>query len=187
MAYFGVYLSLCSVLLPLHPRITKLVPGYDYLALKAALGHDPLHAHLASWAQLATRAALAAFFLLGAASVCWSRVRLGHHTRAQVLAGAGLGSAVAAVWLCGWLGVDEFGRAVRREAWAGRVLEGLAKVGVPGWVTGGLAGKGQVVERVVTESVIVVKRAWDGGRWDAVRAVDPRTLPIWTTRWKGEL
>ena len=187
MAYFGTYLSLCSLFLPLHPRVTKLVPGYDYLALRAALGHDPLHARVADWAQLATRAVLAAFFLLGAGSVCWSRVRLGHHTRAQVLAGAGLGTIVAVGWLGAWLGVEQFGRAVHREGWAGEVLGWLGGVGVPGWVTGGVAGLGQKVEAAVVSSVLVVKEAWDAARWDGVKAVDLKALPVWTTRWREEL
>lgn len=187
MAYFGVYLSLCSLFLPLHPRVTKLVPGYDYLALRATLGDDPFNAQVANWAQLATRAALAAFFLGGAGSVCWSRVRLGHHTRAQVVAGASLGSLVAVAWLAVWMGLPEFGRATHTTAWTDKALVQLGKVGVPVWVSSGFASTGERIEAVVVESVLVVKEAWDRSQWEGVKAVKLQSLPVWTTRWKSEL
>lgn len=187
MAYFGVYLSLCSLFLPLHKRVTALIPGLDYLALKAAVGEDVWQAALYDYTQFATRAALAAFFLGGAASVCWSRVRLGHHTRAQVIAGASLGAVVATAWLATYLGLARFGEVTGTTQWTAPLLAKLGELGVPARLTAGFTSQGQKVEDAVMGSVWEVKKAWDEGRWEAVRAVDPRSLPVWTTNWREEL
>lgn len=109
IAFFGTYLSLISLSLPFHPRL----PFLDFFA--RLVGSED-----------ALRYAMAAVWIGGAASVCWSRVRLGHHTRAQVFVGAALGATVATVWLAGWMGTDASLGMGRYEGIGGEVVrEGL--------------------------------------------------------------
>lgn len=151
IAFFGTYLSLSTLLLPLHPRVTSLLPFWSALG---ELG------------QQTTRVALAEVWLAGAGAVCWSRVRLGHHTPAQVLVGATLGSAVAVVWLSLWVGLKEVG--VVRE------VEGM-----PGWLWGGFKEQGIIWERAVEDAIFAAVEAWEGGGWEALKAL--RGFPVVAT------
>lgn len=92
IAFFGTYLTLASLFLSFHPRLVSLLPS--------------AHQHWIEQQAVAAfvRLALAAFWITAAASVCWSRVKLGHHTPEQVIVGASLGAAIAVVWLTVWQG-----------------------------------------------------------------------------------
>lgn len=86
IAFFGVYLSLCIAYIKPHPRflpnlLSRREDSEDF--------------------SLPVRLALTAAVLYGTYSVCWSRIRLTYHTKAQVVAGAGVGAtlAIAAFWL----------------------------------------------------------------------------------------
>lgn len=95
IAFFGTYLTLASLCLPFHPRLLSLLPNANHLVEQRATA-------------LAVRWSLAVLWTTAAASVCWSRVKLGHHTPAQVLVGALLGSVIALIWLSLWLGSDDY-------------------------------------------------------------------------------
>lgn len=158
IAYFGVYLALSTLLLSLHPRFTSLLPFYDSIAARALTDGPSL---LSTWTHSGTRLFLALFWVAGAASVCWSRVRLGHHTPAQVFAGAALGSAVAAVWLALWLGLEEVGVA--------RLVGGSQEW--PKWLLGGARETGLRWERAVEDAAFVVFEAWESGNWADLQAL----------------
>jgi dolichyldiphosphatase len=171
IAYFGTYLSLSSILLPLHPRVTSLFPFYSYLAPLGPGAVEPsFWRNLATeWGERVTRLSMATFFLAGAASVCWSRVRLGHHTPAQVLVGASLGSAVALTWLLLWLGVTEAGTL------GGFGVTGLGGM-VPGWLVGGIREQGMVWERAVEDAMFVAFEAWQDRNWKGLKTL--RSFPV---------
>jgi membrane-associated phospholipid phosphatase len=80
IAFFGVYLSLCIWNLRPHPRF-----------LPHLLSRHGDSGDFSPVVRLFLTSAVA----FGAISVCWSRVRLTYHTKAQVIAGAGVGSAIA--------------------------------------------------------------------------------------------
>ncbi|GAA5823664.1 hypothetical protein JCM11251_000717 [Rhodosporidiobolus azoricus] len=177
IAFFGTYLSLSSLLLPLHPRVTALLPFYDrFSSLASTLG--PGAAQSSFWAkhfvgvfgQRATRVGLAAFFLAGTASVCWSRVRLGHHTKAQVLVGAGLGSTVALAWMSLWLGADGLSTLTRRDLHRILVERGAA-IGwsVPSWLLTGLKAPAMVWERAAEDACFVLMEAWKDMSWEELK------------------
>ncbi|KAK4702307.1 dolichyldiphosphatase, partial [Phenoliferia sp. Uapishka_3] len=168
IAFFGVYLSLSTLLLPLHPRVTSLLPFWDFLATRA-VAEGP--SHLVRWGQMGTRAVLAFIWVAGAGSVCWSRVRLGHHTRAQVLAGIALGSTVAVVWLGLWLGGEQLGLSV--------------KSGWPSWVAGGVRQRAFVLERVVEDAATVLLEAWRSKDWTKLHQL--QVIPIFSAFYKDEL
>jgi dolichyldiphosphatase len=182
IAFFATYLSLSSLLLPLHPRVTSLLPFYDrFSTLSSALG--PGAAQHAFWRHFAgelgqrgTRIALAGFFLAGGASVCWSRVRLGHHTRAQVLVGASLGSAIALGWMSLWLGVDGWSSLTGRDLQ--KLLFESSSVGrqAPGWLLRGVKEPAMVWERAVEDSLFVVIEAWKEGRWEGLKEL--KSFPL---------
>ncbi|BGP15238.1 hypothetical protein JCM10213_000809 [Rhodosporidiobolus nylandii] len=181
IAFFGTYLSLSSLLLPLHPRVTALLPFWNrFSTLAAAVG--PGAAQHLFWrhfsgalGQRLTRVVLAAFFLGGSASVCWSRVRLGHHTRAQVVAGASLGSLIALVWMSAWLGAEGW------STLSGRDLQGMllaSRVGsvAPTWVLRGVKEPAMVWERAAEDSLFVLMEAWRERRWDVLKEL--RSFPV---------
>lgn len=82
----GTYLVLASLLLQPHPRFASLFHGF-----------------LNPWSLLHKLVCAALSFAL-AISVWWSRVRLGHHTTAQVIAGGVLGGALALTAFIQWQG-----------------------------------------------------------------------------------
>lgn len=93
IGFMGTYLVLSSLLLLPHPRL-KLH--------RVAIGsfEEP-----SSW-TLAHRTASCLLFGTLAYSVWWSRVKLGHHTTAQVVAGGMLGCTIALLAFVEWQGQD---------------------------------------------------------------------------------
>ncbi|GAA6008898.1 hypothetical protein JCM11491_003825 [Sporobolomyces phaffii] len=160
ISFFGVYLSLSSLLLPLHPRFTSLIPLYDRFVPSASPVPASLYSHhLTSHPfERTVRLALAAFFIFGSASVCWSRVRLGHHTRAQVIAGASLGSTIAFAWLSIWLGLDGWSQLVGRDLV--HSLPAIFRLHVPALAVTGLREPGQLLERAGEDLVWVLLETW---------------------------
>lgn len=181
IAFFGAYLSLSSILLPLHPRVTALLPFWNRFssAAASALGPGAVQSSFwtyfaGAWGQRAIRLGLAAFFLAGSASVCWSRVRLGHHTSAQVIAGATLGSTIALVWISMWLGLDGW------SALLGRDLVGL--VGgraVPRVLVQGVKVPALQWERAAEQAGLVALDAWQTRDWDRLNAIRDVSIPHW--------
>lgn len=87
IAFFGVYLSLCIAYIKPHPRflpnlLSRREDSQDF--------------------SFPVRVALTAAVLYGTYSVCWSRIRLTYHTKAQVVAGAGVGGTLAILALWVW-------------------------------------------------------------------------------------
>mgnify|MGYP002477546513 CR=1 FL=1 len=191
IAFFGTYLSLSSLLLPLHPRVTSLLPFWDRFATVAETTLGGPGAAQASfwryaagaWGQRITRVALAGLFLAGTASVCWSRVRLGHHTRAQVVAGASLGSLIALGWMSLWLGLEGWSTLVGRDL--GRVLVGVTGRSAPEWLVHGIKEPAAVWERAGEDAAWVVLEAWKTRRWDVLQEL--RSFPLTGRRAGGEL
>ncbi|KAJ8294516.1 Lipid phosphate phosphatase gamma [Rhodotorula toruloides] len=176
IAFFGTYLSLSSLLLPLHPRVTSLLPfwnRFSNLATTRGLGaaQKSFWRHMAGeWGQRVTRILLALCFLAGTASVCWSRVRLGHHTKAQVIAGASLGSTIALAWMTLWLGLDGW------STLSGKDLEnvvagfaGGAGKAVPTWLIHGVKEPAIVWERAAEDAAFVALEAWETRRWEGLK------------------
>lgn len=181
IAFFGTYLSLSSLLLPLHPRVTALLPFWDRFAAATATALGPGAAQSSfwtyfagAWGQRATRFGLAAFFLAGSASVCWSRVRLGHHTPAQVIAGASLGSAIALVWMSIWLGLDGWSTLL------GRDLVGMAShAPIPQLLIDGVKVPALEFERAAEEAGSIALEAWRGGQWSKLAQIRDVPVPTW--------
>ncbi|GAA5832475.1 hypothetical protein JCM5353_003250 [Sporobolomyces roseus] len=179
IAFFGVYLSLSSLLLPLHPRLTSLIPLYDQYVPFTHSTSSLYDYHLTSHPlERIVRLLLASFFIFGSSSVCWSRVRLGHHTKAQVLAGAGLGGTIAVVWLSIWLGIDGWslilGKNLRNTVaslFAGEVVKRL-----PSLAFSGLKEIGETWERAAEDAAFLVVESWKDGKWDALKEL--RRFPI---------
>lgn len=87
ISFFGVYLSLCIAFLKPHPRFLP------HLLSRTEDSQD-----LSPLARLV----LTSSVLYGTVSVMWSRVRLTYHTRAQVIAGAAVGSTIALACFALW-------------------------------------------------------------------------------------
>ncbi|KAF7322961.1 Galactose oxidase [Mycena chlorophos] len=86
VSFYAVYISLAAIFLPLHPSLPATARWFPVIATP--------------WAVV----------------VIASRIWLGHHTIAQVVAGAGWGSFCALVAMRLWRGwLDEYGRVV--ETW----------------------------------------------------------------------
>ena len=87
-------------------------------------------------------------------SVWWSRVRLGHHTVAQVAAGASIGVIAACMALPLWMGPD----------WIGQRF-GLSPEEL-GWMTWivpeeGWSLYGKMAERVAEDLAFVMMECWE--------------------------
>jgi dolichyldiphosphatase len=79
-----------------------------------ACAYLPLHGSLVTGSPF-IRTLTPVVVLPWAATVLASRVWLGHHTWAQVFAGAALGLVFGALWFEGWTrGVNEYGWMVER-------------------------------------------------------------------------
>ncbi|BGP54768.1 hypothetical protein JCM8202v2_002355 [Rhodotorula sphaerocarpa] len=187
IAFFGAYLSLSSLLLPLHPRVTALLPFWDSLSSTATSALESGGPPSSVWnlfagtgGQRATRLGLAAFFLAGSASICWSRVRLGHHTPAQVIAGASLGATIALAWMSLWLGLDGWSVLLGRDLFA--MTSGVP---VPSLLMRGVKGPALLWERAAEEVGLVALEAWRSRRWDKLAEVRNVPIPAW--RATGEL
>ncbi|KAE8250654.1 hypothetical protein A4X13_0g4519 [Tilletia indica] len=102
ITFMGLYLSLCFLLLPLHPSIP--VPS--------ALTNPPPSSSTSSSgliSDLGVRMGYAAFTAMFPAIVIWSRIALGLHTPAQCGVGALLGAFNAVVLFTGWNGMRVWG------------------------------------------------------------------------------
>ncbi|KAI5476007.1 dolichyldiphosphatase [Pseudohyphozyma bogoriensis] len=149
IAFFGAYLALSTALLPLHPRIASLNPAQEQIM---SLVDDQVGAVLAK----TTRGVIAAWWVIAAGTVCWSRVKLGHHTPAQVLAGASLGSVIAMMWLVLWIGVGEF----------------VPQSVEVGWLRTGVREQGMVWEHAVEDAIMLAVEAYvRGGVREAVEVL----------------
>jgi len=171
IAFFGVYLSLSSLLLPLHPRLTSLIPFYDQYVPVTHSATSLYDYHLTSRPlERIVRLLLASFFIFGSSSVCWSRVRLGHHTKAQVLAGAGLGGSIALVWLSIWLGIDGWslilGKNLRNTL--ANLVGGEVVRRLPDLAFSGLKEQGEMLERVAEDAAFLALESWREGKWDGL-------------------
>lgn len=145
IAFFAVYLALTLLLLPLHARLA---------ALALQLPRNPPQQ------ETPIRVALAAIVLSSAGAVCWSRIKLNHHTPPQVLAGIALGSLVALAWLTLWVGVVPAARSVGLGEI--RWIEGYA----PAFVLGGLREEGEKVEAAIRDAMGIAEGWRREGRTD---------------------
>lgn len=188
IAFFGVYLALCLLLLPIHPRVSAILPGYGLVHSVEALAYAVEQGRAApqgvrttlqertrgeGWKDAVgegTRAGFAGFVLLSAAAVMWSRIRLGYHTKAQVIAGASLGSLVAIGWFFLWTGFTVPTDLVPYlpSEWL-RSESGSTAGDV---VLGGAKDTGALVERAAEDAVYVLLEAWQRRdvriAWDGV-------------------
>lgn len=147
IGFMGTYLVLASLLLAPHPLLTRL-------------SETPAH-----------RCASAGLAALLAVGVWWSRIRLGHHTTAQVVAGGTLGSSMAVVAFVQWEGLAWLSsqqtallpRELLRSAWVERVFSH------DGWRV-----VGRQLKRIAEDAIFAALDAWKsrdvGLLWDA--AVD---------------
>ncbi|SCZ97785.1 BZ3500_MvSof-1268-A1-R1_Chr7-3g09586 [Microbotryum saponariae] len=158
IAYFGTYLTLSSLLLPFHPRISSLVPLYVHIV---KLGSDKFIS-----GENLIRLSLACLFVVGASSVCWSRIRLGHHTRAQVIVGASLGTGVACVWFVLWIGVDQALELTSRirTGWRTGHFK-LAYPWIPTPIWDGVHEYGTGWERIAEDTLLLSLEIWASGEW----------------------
>ena len=116
IAFFGVYLSLCIWNIKPHHR----------LLFRAFSRHGDRD----DFSPL-VRLLLTASVLYGSASVCWSRVRLTHHTPAQVIAGAAVGSLIALLAFWNW----QTNLATQWAPFAEGAVEDLLLVSLESWQT----------------------------------------------------
>jgi dolichyldiphosphatase len=133
ISFFGVYLSLCIARLKPHPRFLP------HLLSRRGDSND---------FSLPIRALLTAAVLYGAVSVMWSRVRLGHHTPAQVIGGASVGGSLACI--CFWVWQTTLSSYAPL---AERTVEGLMLLGLESWQTGSL--------QPLTSNVLALKAEWE--------------------------
>ena len=161
IAFFAVYLSLCLLLLPLHPRLVSLFAKFA--------SNNPTTTLLDERKIQAIRVGLATILVTTAGAVCWSRVKLGHHTSAQVLAGIALGGLVALGWLILWVGVDAPLKSVtitiRGEKW------GLRRYGAHG-----LREAGTELDSALEHVVHTVMTAWKENGIAGVKSINYRVL-----------
>jgi dolichyldiphosphatase len=140
ITFMGVYLALISL---------AALDGGDPQSL------SPYPPSSAAAHPLAVRVAWALCSLGFAGAVCWSRVRLGHHTPAQVVVGSSLGALTAIVAFRVWFGGDG---GVR---WSG------------------LRPPAARLEAALEDVCWIALEAWQSGDWNALR----RTLL--DTDWKA--
>ncbi|CAD6892457.1 unnamed protein product [Tilletia controversa] len=105
ITFMGLYLSLCFVLLPLHPSVP--VPSALTNPSPASPSSSGSTNGLVS--DLSVRLGYAAFAAMFPAVVIWSRIALGLHTPAQCGVGALLGAFNAVLLFTGWNGMRVWG------------------------------------------------------------------------------
>jgi len=129
ITFYGVYLLLVCLLLPIHQKMTRLLPGTGIgtggpeAAVYTRVRNNQKDS-FSSWAhetqgEQATveseeglsrllntmlRLLYGSTFILIAVVVCWSRIKLGHHTLKQVIAGASIGGMIGVAWFGIWTG-----------------------------------------------------------------------------------
>ncbi|KNZ47496.1 hypothetical protein VP01_635g7 [Puccinia sorghi] len=129
ITFYGVYLLLACLLLPIHQRMTSLLPGTvietggpEVTVYSRARnnqkdsfsnwaheipGGQPTAESVEGLSRLLNaflRLLYGSTFILIAVVVCWSRVKFGHHTLKQVIAGASIGGMIGAAWFGIWTG-----------------------------------------------------------------------------------
>ncbi|SGY54963.1 BQ5605_C006g03939 [Microbotryum silenes-dioicae] len=159
IAYFGTYLTLSSLLLPFHPRISSLIPFYVHIV---KVGSDKFIS-----GENLIRLSLACLFVFSASSVCSSRIRLGHHTKAQVIVGALLGTGVACVWFVLWIGVDrafELTSRIGGTRWRNGHFK-LAYPWIPAFFRDGVHEYGTGWERIAEDTLLLSLEIWASGDW----------------------
>ncbi|OAV97165.1 hypothetical protein PTTG_02754 [Puccinia triticina 1-1 BBBD Race 1] len=127
ITFYGIYLLLVCLLLPVHQRMTGLLPGSEVGGRGGGVQHTRTRNNekdvLSSWAETLgsegivesgeestslpnaiLRLIYGSIFILIAVVVCWSRIKLGHHTHKQVIAGAAIGGLIGVIWFGIWTG-----------------------------------------------------------------------------------
>lgn len=169
ISFFGIYLFLSVIFLPFHPRLLPIfspfVSSQTLLVLLHQAG-DEDWATSGQASRLTSRLIRFFFglgFLLASTAVCWSRVRLGHHTPAQVLAGALVGTLIAGIWFSLWVGV-RFNMDLSSGITTAPMITSSQRHGLGEW--------GDQLERVAEDSSYLLLEAWqmrDGGLvWDGL-------------------
>lgn len=137
IGFMATYLTLACIFLLPHRRLQRLL---DMARVPAEW----------SWLERAGFSTLAIGF---ASSVWWSRVRLGHHTPAQVAAGAALGSTVALYFFGFWHGSNWL---TSRNTLLSHLpmLQTLT-------LNGGLREQGLLLERILEDAAVLCLEAWE--------------------------
>lgn len=127
ITFYGVYLLLVCLLLPIHQKMTSLLPGTRRGTGSSEAVYTQTRNNqkdgFSSWTQPSGRESMVepveglpsllnAFlrliygftFILMAVVVCWSRIKFGHHTLKQVIAGATIGGIIGVAWFGIWTG-----------------------------------------------------------------------------------
>ncbi|KAA1075815.1 hypothetical protein PGT21_027483 [Puccinia graminis f. sp. tritici] len=129
ITFYGIYLLLVCLLLPIHPKMASLLPGNGIAEGNTEGIHTQTTSNnqkdfLSSWVNtmggeegtfeslgdspsllnVFLRLIYGSVFILIAVVVCWSRIKLGHHTHKQVIAGAGIGGFMGVIWFGIWTG-----------------------------------------------------------------------------------
>lgn len=175
ISFFGTYLSLSTLLLPIHPKLITLLPFWKYFntgSSSARLG------------EIVTRSIIAGGWIIGAGLVCWSRIKLNHHTFKQVLVGALLGSLVAVVWLSLWLGLEDITTRLRLDTSFRDIIIGNERI--PQVLREGLQELGKVWGVVIEDTFWFFLETWKAeGTLKAVKGL--KDLPLLIIRGKDEL
>jgi dolichyldiphosphatase len=128
IGFMGTYLILCALYLMPHPRLSHFISEERW-----------------TWRERLSCGVLSALL---ATSVWWSRIRLGHHTKAQVIAGGSLGSFCAVVAFILWHG----------SIWLQQTTHVKLKGIVP---AEGLQARGKLAELAVEDLAFVALEAWE--------------------------
>lgn len=173
IAFFGVYLALCAIYLPLHPKMVSLIRKY----LDRSVTEEKV------------RKLLTGTVTVGATLVCWSRVRSGHHTSAQVAAGISLGSLVAVVWLVGWIGLEETSRLTGLRsvvAPTSPIKNTVAHFELRRLIALGARDQGLRIEKDISGTLNAALTSWRTGGLAGVKATLLEGLPRSVTRSTSE-
>lgn len=145
ISYFGCYLSLNSLIGKPYQVNYR---GALWISDKVVQG---------SILKEVYRTASGLIFISLAGLVCWSRVKLGHHTPLQVIAGATIGSTIGWIWFSFWSGYRL--PILISGSWD-----------QPQWITS--EGYGYRIESHFDEYMSLLSEAWkmrDGGLvWDGL-------------------
>ncbi|KAI8452769.1 hypothetical protein BY996DRAFT_3068989 [Phakopsora pachyrhizi] len=108
-------------------------------------------------------------FIFGAGCVCWSRVKLGHHTPIQVIVGALIGGLIGWIWFGIWSGF-RLPRSILTSTSPSMMMNNRNEHLSSDWVR--FDGLGGSIESNFDQSVELLIEAWkmrDGGLvWDGL-------------------
>ncbi|EGF97955.1 uncharacterized protein MELLADRAFT_46163 [Melampsora larici-populina 98AG31] len=161
ISFFGIYLFLTSIFLPLHSRLIIFIqPFVSSQTILNLLDQSDDPTQMPSNTSLHTSQFIRTFvgigFLMVSGIVCWSRVRLGYHTPSQVIVGSLIGTILAITWFTLWIGTLTFNEI---QSTSSSQRNGLIE-----W--------GDHLERIAEDSTYLVLEAWqmrDGGLlWDSL-------------------